>query len=1225
MGRAMRDASFRPSLLSDPVAATAGYNLTREQLDELQGKILVLGGGGAGKPDHRPCDKMANNIMGGDPMRRKLTVLTMMAALLFSVLPCFTPVARAASDPSTFTFDISEGNITVAAGTDAGALNVTYGSSQTTTADFSYIQVITIIDSSSATSSTANTITINCSTPAVPEVNIILDSVNIDTFGSGGCAFSILPDSPVNLILLGKNTLTGGLNYAGLSVPDGATLFITSASIGSLTATGYNSAGIGGGGNGGGGTVTISGGTVTATGVDGAGIGGGNGGGGGGTVNISGGTVTATGDMGAGIGGGCFNGNGGTVNISGGTVKATGEEGDSEVSGAGIGGGGNGGNGGTVNISGGTVTASSVFRGSLSGGGAGIGGGNDGGGGMVTISGGTVTATGVEGGAGIGGGYKGSGGMVTISGGTVTASSVFGTSSVTTNFEGGAGIGGGIDSSGGTVAISGGTVTATGGQGGAGIGGTVTIDGGSVNASGMQPLVYSTPGQEEYLAMITGLPVSTAVSYTVYGSRPVSCSTDTSGQLYLWLPAPGSATSILITAGSTYYEATGTVSATASNTFATSLASLPVTISTTNLPIGIIGAAYSSGALSAQYGTGSCTWNASGLPSGLSIGSSTGIISGTPEQTGSFSVEVTACDADDNKATAAFNLAVEDSVGLTGLSVSKGALTPDFNSNLAAYQVSMASSASSLSVTAVVYDPLAGLAIDGQAASSGVAQNVYLSQGANLIPVVITYGDMQKAYIISVNGTVSDANLSALQVNGTTVASFSPDTTSYNLGSVGSSQSSITLTASPDDSKAMLLQDGGLLTAGSPTAVNLAYGANTIQVMVVAENASTKTYIIDITRGMPSITWGAGSLQASDITATGLTLTWPPASSAAGISGYDIYQGATLLSTVAGSVYSYNVAGLTQGASYAFSVQALDSSGNQSTPLTLSPSTNSGISITTNLPAATVNTSYSGSLTANGGTGSYIWQVPDLPEGLTLGANGSISGTPTVIGSTAVTATVYDSSGQSAALNFSFRVNPAALSITTTSLTGATVNTSYSATLTASGGKTPYNWSATGLPNNLTIDSSTGAINGTPTVTGTYMVNVTLTDSSGLTASEGFTMNVFYPTGTGKYTINPVSDQDYTIGTTTQGIATMTVNSGTSGFTYFTVNVAVVVSHGGNEVVVIKQMRNGTQIAINATKADFDQVSSAVASFNVNPGDVIEAYIVDNLSNSADSNPALLQ
>jgi hypothetical protein len=329
--------------------------------------------------------------------------------------------------------------------------------------------------------------------------------------------------------------------------------------------------------------------------------------------------------------------------------------------------------------------------------------------------------------------------------------------------------------------------------------------------------------------------------------------------------------------------------------------------------------------------------------------------------------------------------------------------------------------------------------------------------------------------------------------------------------------------------------------------------------------------------------------------------------------------------SVAGSVYSYNGAGLTQGASYAFSVRALDSSGNLSTPLTLSPSTNSGISITTNLPVATVNTSYSGSLTANGGTGSYIWQVSDLPEGLTLGANGSISGTPTVIGSAAVTATVYDSSGQSAALNFSFQVNPAALSITTTSLTGATVNTSYNATLAASGGKTPYNWSATGLPNNLTIDSSAGAINGTPTVTGTYTVNVTLIDSSGLTASEGFTMNVFYPTGTGKYTINPVSDQDYTIGTTTQGIATMTVNSGTSGFTYFTVNVAVVVSHGGNEVIVIKQMRNGTQIAINATKADFDQVSSAVASFNVNPGDVIEAYIVDNLSNSADSNPALLQ
>jgi hypothetical protein len=90
------------------------------------------------------------------------------------------------------------------------------------------------------------------------------------------------------------------------------------------------------------------------------------------------------------------------------------------------------------------------------------------------------------------------------------------------------------------------------------------------------------------------------------------------------------------------------------------------------------------------------------------------------------------------------------------------------------------------------------------------------------------------------------------------------------------------------------------------------------------------------------------------------------------------------------------------------------------------------------------------------------------------------------------------------------------LSITTASLSGATVNSPYSATLEAGNGKTPYAWNATGLPTGLTLDSSTGAITGTPTATGSSVVNVTLADSSGLTASGGFTLTVFYPTGTGK-------------------------------------------------------------------------------------------------------------
>jgi prepilin-type N-terminal cleavage/methylation domain-containing protein len=48
----------------------------------------------------------------------------------------------------------------------------------------------------------------------------------------------------------------------------------------------------------------------------------------------------------------------------------------------------------------------------------------------------------------------------------------------------------------------------------------------------------------------------------------------------------------------------------------------------------------------------------------------------------------------------------------------------------------------------------------------------------------------------------------------------------------------------------------------------------------------------------------------------------------------------------------------------------------------------------------------------------------------------------------------------------------------------------------ASGGKTPYVWSATSLPPGLTINAGTGVINGTPTTAGTYAAVVVVTDAN---------------------------------------------------------------------------------------------------------------------------------
>jgi hypothetical protein len=76
-------------------------------------------------------------------------------------------------------------------------------------------------------------------------------------------------------------------------------------------------------------------------------------------------------------------------------------------------------------------------------------------------------------------------------------------------------------------------------------------------------------------------------------------------------------------------------------------------------------------------------------------------------------------------------------------------------------------------------------------------------------------------------------------------------------------------------------------------------------------------------------------------------------------------------------------------------------------------------------------------------------------------------------------------------------VTPAIIDVTNTILPGATVGSSYSAvTLTASGGASPYVFSATGLPTGLTLNSSTGVISGSPTQSGNFTVNITATDST---------------------------------------------------------------------------------------------------------------------------------
>jgi hypothetical protein len=207
---------------------------------------------------------------------------------------------------------------------------------------------------------------------------------------------------------------------------------------------------------------------------------------------------------------------------------------------------------------------------------------------------------------------------------------------------------------------------------------------------------------------------------------------------------------------------------------------------------------------------------------------------------------------------------------------------------------------------------------------------------------------------------------------------------------------------------------------------------------------------------------------------------------------------------------------------YMITVQVSDSASHTSSKsfsLSVTMSSTS-LSITTSspLPAGVVGVAYpSTTLAVSGGVGPYTWVIfsGNLPPGLNLDQDaGTITGTPQTAGTYAFTVQVADSTGLDATADFSLTVTATSvtpLTISTSSLPGAASGQPYSATLTASGGTTPYTWTATSLPSWLTLAAATGALSGTPPAGGTFTITVQVTDSSAPTArtvSRSFTLVV---------------------------------------------------------------------------------------------------------------------
>ena len=153
---------------------------------------------------------------------------------------------------------------------------------------------------------------------------------------------------------------------------------------------------------------------------------------------------------------------------------------------------------------------------------------------------------------------------------------------------------------------------------------------------------------------------------------------------------------------------------------------------------------------------------------------------------------------------------------------------------------------------------------------------------------------------------------------------------------------------------------------------------------------------------------------------------------------------------------------------------------------------------TMSMPDGVVGQVYDFQFEATGGTTPYTWQVTGLPMPLQADSSGHILGLPDQAGMYMVQAMVQDALMIPDSRVYSLVINPAPLTVTTTSLPNGKPGIPYSGQVNASGGVPPYYFGfgeGGEVPPGLMMDFD-GQIVGTPTMLGTYNTVVEVYDSS---------------------------------------------------------------------------------------------------------------------------------
>jgi len=473
------------------------------------------------------------------------------------------------------------------------------------------------------------------------------------------------------------------------------------------------------------------------------------------------------------------------------------------------------------------------------------------------------------------------------------------------------------------------------------------------------------------------------------------------------------------------------------------------------------------------------------LPSGLSLNTTSGLISGTPDTSGTFTTDLVATNAAGNSTTHTMTFTiVPNSLPVVTVPLMAAPLvTGTLGSAITPIQIAatnptiMAYGASGLPTgltvngsgqiigTPTQSGDFAVVAQATNASGTGFASSVTIRISPNTVPTINSAG------IVTLNVNAAPGTVYQITATNPIVTSYAVVPPSVLPPGLSLTTSTGAITGSPTASGAFSTTLGATNAAGTSAPFVLGFTINPVAVPVVSAPLQPS----------PLVTGTVGTVIAPiQISATN------PAILSYGANGLPSGLSVNGLGQIVGTP--------TQSGEFLVSVNATNivGIGNSAAPITIRINPNTAPVIGSAATAiGTVNTVFAGYqiIASNGPITGYSVVAPSqFPSGLVLATStGAITGTPTASGVFSIMLNASNVSGSSAPFTLTLTVNPSSVpAITSPTFASLPAGVAIAPIQIVATNPVLLEYLATGLPPGLTVDVVAGTIAGTPTTPGNY-------------------------------------------------------------------------------------------------------------------------------------------